>query len=351
MAHRSRSGAEQHVAAGLALQHEREVLRAHGGTDVAIDLGRTDQPLRHRRRDLDLLGGVDRRRVAAHVAEVGGGAVRLADAVHHGLHRALEQVLDLGHERARAAADGDLLGDHVPGVAAVDLGGGDHGVIERVEAARHHALERGDDLRRDRQRIDADVRQRGVGAAAAHHDLELVVGREDGAHPHGEGALGQAREVVQAVDALDREALEQAVGDHHLAAALVLLGGLEDEADDAVEVAGGGQVAGGAEEHRGVAVVAAGVHGAVARRAVRAGRCAPGSAARPCRRAARSRARSCRERSVPTTPVLARPRWTSMPNDSRRSATSAEVRTSSKATSGWRWKSWRQATSSSCIEA
>ena len=28
------------------------------------------------------------------------------------------------------------------------------------------------------------------------------------------------------------------------------------------------------------------------------------------------------------------------------SATSEEVRTSSKATSGWRWKSWRQATSS-----
>ncbi len=121
---------------------------------------------------------------------------------------------------------------------------------------------------RDRQRIDADVRQRGVGAAAAHHDLELVVGREDGAHPHGEGALGEAREVVQSVNPLDRKALEQAVGDHDAAAALVLLGRLEDEADDAVEVAGGGQVAGGAEEHRGVAVVAAGVHGAVARRAV-----------------------------------------------------------------------------------
>ena len=59
---------------------------------------------------------------------------------------------------------------------------------------------------------------------------------------------------------LGREALEQALLDHHPAARLHLLGGLEDEVDGAGEVAGLGEVARGAEQHRGVAVVAAGVH-------------------------------------------------------------------------------------------
>ena len=151
---------------------------------------------------------------------------------------------------------------------------------------------------------------------------------------------GRSGPVVQPVDRVAREPLEQAVGDHHAAAALGLLGGLEDEVDGAVEAPGGGELARRAEQHRGVAVVAAGVHDAVRAASGRGGGAARGSAARPCRRAGRSRGAPLPQRSVPTTPVPARPRWTSMPNDSQRAPPPARrCGRSSKATSGWRWKS------------
>src|SRR5688572_33307098 len=50
--------------------------------------------------------------------------------------------------------------------------------------------------------------------------------------------------------------------------------------------------------------------------------------------------------SVPTTPVVASPRWTSIPHDCSLSATICAVRRSSKAVSGWRWMSRRMAVSS-----
>ncbi len=57
-----------------------------------------------------------------------------------------------------------------------------------------------------------------------------------------------------------RKPPEQPLLDHHLAAARHLLGGLEDEMHGAVEPARRGQVARGAEQHRGVPIVTASVH-------------------------------------------------------------------------------------------
>ncbi|MNT03401.1 hypothetical protein D3C72_1379350 [compost metagenome] len=65
---------------------------------------------------------------------------------------------------------------------------------------------------------------------------------------------------MQAVDLVDRKALEQAVVHHGPGAAAVFFGGLEDEAHGAVEIAPLAQQLRGAEHHRHVAVVAAGVH-------------------------------------------------------------------------------------------
>ena len=78
----------------------------------------------------------------------------------------------------------------------------------------------------------------------------------------------QAGIIVHAVDFLDAEALHQAVLDHRLAAAAALLGRLEDHDRGAGEVARLGEVVRGAEQHRGVAVMAAGVHLAGHRRFV-----------------------------------------------------------------------------------
>ena len=155
-----------------------------------------------------------------------------------------------------------------------------------------------------------------------------------------------AGHVVHAVDLLDAEALHQPVVDHLAAAAAAFLGRLEDHHRGAVEVAGLGEVLRGAEQHRGVAVVAAGVHraGGAARR--RAGRSPRSSAARPCRRAGRRRGRSrCRGRGSPRRRRCGRCR--SPPRRSRSrgacSATSALVRWVSKRISGWAWMSRRQA--------
>src|SRR6185437_8739324 len=68
--------------------------------------------------------------------------------------------------------------------------------------------------------------------------------------------------IVQAVDFVAGKFFEQAVLDHGAGAAKAFLGGLEDEVHGAVEIAGFGEVARSAEQHRGVAVMAAAVKAA-----------------------------------------------------------------------------------------
>ena len=112
----------------------------------------------------------------------------------------------------------------------------------------------------DEHGVDRVVRLRGVAAAAGDLDGEVVGGGEERAGADREVADRGAGHVVHAVDLLDAEALHQPVVDHLPAAAAALLGRLEDHHRGAVEVAGLGEVLRGAEQHRGVAVVAAGVH-------------------------------------------------------------------------------------------
>ena len=65
---------------------------------------------------------------------------------------------------------------------------------------------------------------------------------------------------MHAVDLIDPEAVHQPVLDHGGGARAALLGRLEDHHRVAGEVAGLGEIARRAEQHRGVAVMAAGVH-------------------------------------------------------------------------------------------
>jgi len=96
---------------------------------------------------------------------------------------------------------------------------------------------------------DADVEKR----PARHHrprtDLEL--------------ADLQPRPVVHAEDHVARKLVEEALLDHRRGAALPLFGRLEDEMHRAVEVAGLREMARRAQQHRRMAVMAAGMHPAV----------------------------------------------------------------------------------------
>ncbi len=108
-----------------------------------------------------------------------------------------------------------------------------------------------------------------VRAAALDLELEDVVGRHHRARAHRDGADRLARPVVHAEDGIDRELIEEALLDHDAAAALVLLGGLEDDMHGAGEAARLGEIARGPQQHGGVAVMAAGVHAARVLGAVR----------------------------------------------------------------------------------
>ena len=73
---------------------------------------------------------------------------------------------------------------------------------------------------------------------------------------------------MHAENRVAREAVEEAVGDHRRTAAEPLFGRLKDQVHGAVEIAGLGEIARRAEQHRRVPVMAAGMHPPVILRAI-----------------------------------------------------------------------------------
>ena len=122
------------------------------------------------------------------------------------------------------------------------------------------------DLRRDGDRVEAHVGLGAVDAPALDGDGEGVARGEEGAggEPDLPGLLPAAD--VEAEDRLHLRVVEGALGHHERRAALLALGGpllgrLEEEDHGPRQaVLEPGEDLGGAEEHRGVGVVAAGVH-------------------------------------------------------------------------------------------
>ncbi|MEH2616387.1 hypothetical protein V1285_001333 [Bradyrhizobium sp. AZCC 1620] len=101
--------------------------------------------------------------------------------------------------------------------------------------------------------LDVDVEEIGACHRRSRQDRDL--------------AVVQVGRVMQPINLVAGEFLEQAVLDHGARAAEAFLGGLEDEMDGAVEVFRLRQIARGAEQHGGVAVMAAAVEAAGNRRA------------------------------------------------------------------------------------
>src|SRR5207244_3991141 len=90
--------------------------------------------------------------------------------------RRLDLVVHPRAERTGRAAQHDGFRDHVPRVAAVDLGDADDCTLEWVHIATGDGLETVHDLRRGDNRIDREMRHRRVRAAALDLDLENVEG-------------------------------------------------------------------------------------------------------------------------------------------------------------------------------
>ena len=138
----------------------------------------------------------------------------------------------------------------------------DGGVL-RIDVARDDGLQRRHDGRPGHDRVSGTV---GHGAVAAHtfqRDRHIVGRRHHGPLPKREPALCDARHVVHREDRVARKALEQPLLDHQPRTARVLFGGLEDQVQRAGEAARFGQMPGGCQQHRGVPVMAAGMHHAI----------------------------------------------------------------------------------------
>ena len=113
------------------------------------------------------------------------------------------------------------------------------------------------------------MRPRRVPAFAFELDRNVIGGRHDRARADGEFADRQPRKIVHAINLINGKTGDEAVLHHGLGAGAALLRRLEDHDRRAGKIARLGEVFGGTKQHRGVAVMAAGVHLAGHRRLVR----------------------------------------------------------------------------------
>jgi hypothetical protein len=171
-----------------------------------------------------------------------------------------DQAQHVVREGAHRAAEPHAVRDHVVGLARVEARGREHRPVRGGDVARDHALQRLDDGRAGDHRIERGLGARAVAALALHLDVPEHHARHR--RPGADAVLpdGEARAVVQAEHGVAGEPLEQPIGQHGVGAAVALLGGLEDEVDRALEAARLGEVLRGGEQHRGVPVMAAGMH-------------------------------------------------------------------------------------------
>ena len=172
----------------------------------------------------------------------------------------LQRLAHAAVERAHAQVERGGLWNDIVGLTGMEGADGDHRHLQRVDVARHDALQTHDEGGAGDHRIGRPVRHGAVPADPFEGDANVVRRGHGRAVAQHEPALGLAGHVVHGEDGVAGEALEQAVVHHAPGAAQAFFGRLEDEVERAAEAARFGQLARGGEQHGGVAIVAAGVH-------------------------------------------------------------------------------------------
>jgi hypothetical protein len=137
-----------------------------------------------------------------------------------------------------------------------------------ADIAADDGLQGQHDVGADHHRVQREMRMRGMTALARDVDVPAIGCRQQRAALRHDVAHRDARLVVDGEHRVAREFLEQSVLDHHPGAATALFGGLEDKVDGPLEVPRLAEDFGGTQQHRGMAVVTAGMHAARAPRAV-----------------------------------------------------------------------------------
>jgi hypothetical protein len=89
---------------------------------------------------------------------------------------ALDQILYFRAEAARGPADMQCIGNDIVGRPAFDKPNANHRRIERIDASAGDRLQRQHHLRADDERVNAEMRVRGVGPMALDPDVPTIGG-------------------------------------------------------------------------------------------------------------------------------------------------------------------------------
>ena len=178
------------------------------------------------------------------IADHTGRSVGSTDTCTQFTHPSFEGGLDVRCIAACVAFDGHVRGNGIAYAVGDELGTRDDRCVARVDAPGHDGLERRDNLRTDNERINGHVRPGGVSADSRYVNDKVVFASHYAPHPGGEIAGWHARHIVNAIDAIDREARQDIVGDHGMGTVAVFFVGLEDKAHGARPAFVSGQLGG-----------------------------------------------------------------------------------------------------------
>ena len=255
-------GAQPDEAAGDLLGVEGEVLAAHDRRRLQ-HLRRPTQEIRADLPRQGPTGGIVDRWgiVLTYEAQLGLAAVGPGHQVGH-LPQALLQPLQVVHGQCtERTGQANGLGGHVEGLAAMNRGDADDARLERVHLPGDQGLEFDHQLGGGQHRIAVELRHGGVAALSANDDLDRGGGGQEDSGAAGDAAAGRHRPHVQAEDARYRRVLQGAFVAHAPATGAALLGRLEEQLDRTPQLRFPRlEQSGGAQQHGGMAVVAAGMH-------------------------------------------------------------------------------------------
>ena len=252
--------ADENERARTRLEHVGEILSAQHRRHVGIDPVRPCDLACHGHGEVRFARMVIEHRIAPPQAQARRRAMKPRRALDHFGDPLGHEFAHLGLEGPRRAAQFCGLRDDVVGGAGLKDRDRHHRRLDRIDIARHDRLQRGDHLPADHDGIDARLGSRRMGAAAFDLDVDAVGRGHDRSRPDRELPERQPWEIVHAVDLVDGEAIHQAVLHHRKTACPALLRRLEDHDGGAGEITGLGEILRGTEQHRGVAVVPAGMH-------------------------------------------------------------------------------------------
>jgi hypothetical protein len=180
----------------------------------------------------------------------------IADA----LHAIFNGVERPGRKGPHGSLHHAVIRDHIGGLSRIDLRDRNHRGINRLGLARDQALEGLNQVAGNQHRIGAQMGHGGMRTLAPHRDLEFVTGGHHGARIQSKLAHLQPRPVVNGKHCLYWKAIKKPIIYHGLGATTTFFGGLKNKCHAASKIPIHRHRFGGRQQHRRVAIMAAGMH-------------------------------------------------------------------------------------------